>query len=225
MQNDVTAPVAGSIGSVDGGAGGLVVEQIAARAVAARNAGYVEEVRRLINAGLVVMQRVGSRSSPRVADVVAEAGMSNEAFYRHFGGKDEFVTAIIDAGTEQLEAHLRQRMQRAEEPAAEIGAWVEAMMQRAVDPQTAETIRVVLWNGYRVNDDSRRRGASRERLAELLVDPIRALGSDDAERDALLVCYACMLRMEEFLWRRTAPTDADIAHVASFCLRAVGGAR
>ena len=63
--------------------------------------------------------------------------MSNEAFYRHFAGKDDFVTAIIDAGTEQLEAHLRQRMQRVDGPARQIGAWVEAMMQRAVDPRAA----------------------------------------------------------------------------------------
>jgi AcrR family transcriptional regulator len=153
--------------------------------------------------------------------VVAEAGLSNDAFYRHFAGKDEFVTAIIDAGTEGLERRLTDRMRTSSEPATQVRLWVESMMHQAVDGGVAETVRVVVWNAYRVGDDTRRRGASRERLARLLVDPIGALGSDDPDRDALLACYACMLRMEEFLWRREAPTPDDIEQVVSFCLRGV----
>jgi AcrR family transcriptional regulator len=198
-----------------------VVERIAARSAAARSAGYADEVRRLLDAGLIVMRRLGTGASPRVADVVTEAGLSNDAFYRHFAGKDEFVTAIIDAGTERLERQLAERMRTSADPATQVRLWVESMMNQAVDGDVAEVVRVVVWNAYRVGDDTRRRGAGRERLARLLIAPLRALGSDDPERDALLACYACMLRMEEFLWRREVPGPDDIEHVVSFCLRGV----
>jgi AcrR family transcriptional regulator len=216
VQNDVLNPANEFLSDSD------VVGRIAARSVAARSAGYAHEVRRLLDAGLAVMRRLGTGASPRVADVVAEAGLSNDAFYRHFAGKDEFVTAIIDAGTERLERELAEQMRTSSEPAAQVRLWVESMMNRAVDGDVAETVRVVVWNAYRVGDDTRRRGAGRERLARLLVAPIDALGSDDPERDALLACYACMLRMEEFLWRREVPSSDDIEQVVAFCLRGVG---
>ncbi len=206
----------------DVAATGAVVDRIAARSVAARSATYADEVRRLLQAGLVVMRRRGTGSSPRVAEVVAEAGLSNDAFYRHFSGKDEFVTAIIDLGVEQVAVGLAERMATTDVPAEQVRLWVESMMQRAADEAVASTARVVVWNAYRVNDDTRRRGAGRERLARLLVEPFTALGSGEPERDALVTCYACMMRMEEFLWRREAPTSDDVEQVVSFCMRGAG---
>ena len=51
----------------------------AREALARREAAYAEEVRRLLDAGLAVMQRCGTTSRPRVADIVAEAGLSNSS--------------------------------------------------------------------------------------------------------------------------------------------------
>ena len=45
---------------------------------------------------------VRNRFRPRVADIVTEAGISNEGFYRHFASKDALVAAILDDGTERL---------------------------------------------------------------------------------------------------------------------------
>ena len=70
-------------------AGDDVADRIARQTLAKRRAATTpSEVRRLLDAGLEVMRRCGTTSRPRVADIVAAAGLSNDAFYRHFPSKD-----------------------------------------------------------------------------------------------------------------------------------------
>ena len=45
-----------------------------------------------------------------VSETIAEAGLSNQAFYRHFQGKDEFLLAILDDGLRQLLIYLEHEM-------------------------------------------------------------------------------------------------------------------
>jgi AcrR family transcriptional regulator len=198
-----------------------IAGQIARRSVAEREAEYADEVRRLLTAGLAVIVRNGTKSSPRVADIVAKAGASNDVFYRHFKSKDELVTAILDDGTIRLQRHVLRRMDTATDAAGKIRAWVTAVMGQAASVDVADVIRAVLWNGARVSDDSRRRISARDVLARPLVDPIALLGSADADRDAAVVCNAVLGRLEAFLWRREAPSGADVEHLVAFCLNAV----
>jgi AcrR family transcriptional regulator len=200
-----------------------VARRIAERSAAQRVDDYSDEVERLLVAGLAEMARLGTSGSPSVAAVVAAAGLSKDALYRHFSSKDDFVAAIVDVGTAQLSDRLSREMAGVEDPSAKIRAWVEGVMRQAMTPEVAEIVRVVVWNARRVGDDTRRRGAGREQLAVLLEAPVAELGSSDARRDALLVSYACMMRMEEFLWRREFPTDDDVEQVVAFVLRAISG--
>ena len=78
-----------------------VPARIAQRALAKRGAGYASEVRRLLDAALEVMRQGGTASRPRVADIVAAAGLSNDAFYRHFPSKDALVAALLEDGAER----------------------------------------------------------------------------------------------------------------------------
>ncbi|MFI5040657.1 MAG: TetR/AcrR family transcriptional regulator [Acidimicrobiales bacterium] len=182
----------------------------------------IEEVQRLLDAGLAVMHRYGTSRSPRVADIVAEADLSNDAFYRHFAGKDELVAAILDAGTARLLGYLAHQMGKVDDPAEKVRRWIEGIMAQTFMPAVAEATRAILWNAARVSDDTRRRGSARRPLAELLEGPVAQLGSTDPARDALLISYACMTRMDEFLWAREAPSADDMEHLVAFSLRAAG---
>src|ERR1700722_9004517 len=64
-----------------------VVVRATQRALARRQAVYADEGRRLLDAGLEVMRQSGTTQSPRVADIVDVAGLSRDAFYRHFASK------------------------------------------------------------------------------------------------------------------------------------------
>src|SRR5438093_10793479 len=82
---------------------------LALRSLAERHDAYVEEVQRLVRAAMAVMCRRGTLD-PRVSEIVAEAGLSNQAFYRHFRAKDELLLAVLDDGLRQLVTYLEHRM-------------------------------------------------------------------------------------------------------------------
>ncbi|HMC40240.1 MAG TPA: helix-turn-helix domain-containing protein, partial [Acidimicrobiales bacterium] len=95
-----------------------VAERIAARTMAKRGAAYPVEVRRLLDAALEVIGGHGRSSRPRVADIVAAAGLSNDAFYRHFPSKDALIAALLEDGTERLVGYTAHAMGKETEPAA-----------------------------------------------------------------------------------------------------------
>ncbi len=198
-----------------------VADAIVRRTMADREAEYAADVRNLLDAALRVIRRFGTSGSPRVVDIITEAGVSTDVFYRHFRGKDELVTALLEEGTARMHDHLVRQMATASDPADRVRRWVTGVLTPATAPETAAEIRAVLWNGARVSDDTRRRVAAREILAEPLLEPLMALGSTDPRRDALVISHATLGRHEEFLWRRRQPTPEDIEHLVDFCLRAV----
>ena len=199
-----------------------VAARLAQRALAKREAGYRSEVRRLLDAGLEVMRRCGTNSRPRVADIVTAAGLSNEAFYRHFPSKEALVAAILEDGTERLRTYLVHQMAKEQAPEAKVRRWVEGVLSQAVDEDIAATTLAVLWNSgsggggltsghYSINAP----------LARLLQEPLADLGSTHPELDAALASHATVGRMSECLLGRLRPSRNEIAEVANFCLRAV----
>ena len=142
--------------------GGDVAERIAQRTLASRGPDYSSEVRRLLDAGREVMARCGTSSRPRVADIVSAAGLSNDAFYRHFASKDDLVAAIIDDGAERLHSYLSHQMGKESSPTDRVRRWVEGVMAQADDEAIARTTLAVLWNGGSLgsSDSTSRRSAA-----------------------------------------------------------------
>ena len=200
-----------------------VASQIARRRIAERETELAAEVRRLMKGAQVVFRRCGTKESPRVADILAEVGMSNDAFYRHFTSKDELVVAIIEDGTRRVCKSLAEAMEGVA-PREQVALFVRSLIGTVADPKGSENLRALMWNVARTADDSKRRVAARASLAKLLVQPMHALGSTEPERDAYSVTDTALGRMEHFMWRRETPSTADIEHVVQFCLRAVGHA-
>lgn len=197
---------------------GDVAGVIAQRGVAKREEQYASEVRRLLDAGLEVMRACGTASSPRVADIVAAAGLSNDAFYRHFASKEALVAAILEDGSVRLASYLRHQMEKASTPGEQVRRWVEGVMAQATDDDVAATTRAVLWNGGSLSE---RAGAHRlspaASLATLLHEPFEQLGSADPRADATLVAHAVVGLLSDFLWQRARPTRAQIDHLVDFC--------
>ena len=196
--------------------------RIAQRSLAKRGAEYAGEVRRLLDAALDVMRKCGTTSRPRVADIVAAAGLSNDAFYRHFPSKDALVAALLEDGAQRLRSYLEHQMAKESTPEGQVRRWVEGVLAQAADEAIAATTLAVLWNGESVSDGSASGRPSTARLlAPLLRDPLAALGSADPDLDAVLAAHAMVGLMSDYLWRRVRPTRAEIARATDFCLAAV----
>ena len=195
---------------------------IAQQTLARREAQYASEVRRLLDAALAVMRKSGTAASPRVADIVAAAGLSNDAFYRHFASKEALVAAILDDGSARLASYLAHQMAKASTPALKVRRFVEGVMSQAADEDIAATTRAVLGNGGTLSGGM---GASRSSpaasLAPLLREPFAQLGSRNPDADATLAAHAAVGRLSDFLSQRVRPSRAEIDHLADFCLAAV----
>ncbi len=195
-----------------------VATELAERTVRSRAAATEEEIRRLLDAAYAVLRRTGELE-PRVSDVVREAGLSNQAFYRHFRGKDELLLALLDDGQRRLLETLEARMARVAPGAARVRAWIEGVLQQARRPEAADNTRPFAINGLRIAD---RFPVEWSRSRDVLVAPLRteieAMGGD-AGRDASAVYHLTFGAMQDALVQRIRPTDDDVEHVVRCALR------
>ncbi|MFC8043845.1 TetR/AcrR family transcriptional regulator [Nocardia sp. NPDC057353] len=200
---------------------GAVARRIAQRALARRGAGYADEVRRLLDAALAVMAAAGTTAKPRVSDIVAAAGLSNDAFYRHFPSKDALVAALLEDGAERLAGYTAHRMAGEREPRARVRRWVAAVLAQAEAESAAATL-AVLWNaagpGIALEPGP---GVVGEALAALLHADLAELGSATPELDAALIAHATIGTLTDLLRRRELPDAALADRVTAFALRAL----
>jgi AcrR family transcriptional regulator len=192
-----------------------LVSTLADRSLSDRHETYAVEIRTLLDAALTVMRREET-IDPRVSDIVRTAGLSNQAFYRHFRGKDELLVALLDDGRQRLVATIERRMTRAKDPAEKVRAWIEVVLAQARDPEAAAATRPFSVNGDRLAvefpEETLR---SRDRLLE----PLRAVVDND---DALAIYHLTMGTVHDALVHRHTPTRAEVDRVVAFSLRGCG---
>ncbi|WP_034509710.1 TetR/AcrR family transcriptional regulator [Blastococcus sp. URHD0036] len=197
-----------------------VLGRVVQRALAQRGMTYEEEVRRLLDAGLEVMIRCGTSASPRVSDIVAAAGLSNDAFYRYFPSKGALVAALLERGTEQLRSYLAHQMDKESAPEDRIRRWVEGVLIQAQD-DVAATTRAVMWNAPTAGSGAPYgRHFASEVLAALLEPEFQALGSPAPATNAMLSTYAMLGALAEHVWSETTPSATELAQLTAFCLAA-----
>ncbi len=198
-----------------------VERAVAARSLEDRAAAYEDEVRRLVDAAYAVMRRTGS-VDPRVSDIVAASGLSNQAFYRHFRSKDELLLAVLDDGQRRLVATLERRMAKAGPGAPAVRAWVEGLVEQARNAEAAANTRPFAVSGARLADRyPAQTEAQREQVISPLRDAVGAAGGDPA-RDADAIYHLVMGRTEDAIVRHETPSRDDVAHLVGFALRAIG---
>lgn len=201
-----------------------LAERAARRSIADRQAAATGEVDRLVEAAHRVIERTGS-FDPKMRDILTTAGLSTQAFYRHFPSKDDLLLVLIDDGRRQLVSYLGHRMAKAKSPEGQIRAWIDGVLAQAVDPEAAARTRPFLMNqdhlAERFPVEQR---ASVELLIDLLESPLQALDpvASDRRRDAVAIYQLAFGSLRQHAIDRTSPTRADIDHLVAFALAGVG---
>lgn len=206
-----------------------VARRAAERALAQRYSVYVAETQRLIEAARTVMQRTES-VEPRVSEIVGEAGLSNQAFYRHFRSKHELLLAVLADGQEQLVRYLEQRMAAEAIALDRVRRWIRCIVKQAAHPRAAEATRIFVVNAVRLADQFP--GETSRSLAEIKA-PLRAALEDavahgdapgaDPERDTDAIYHLAMGWMERKIIERVCPSQEDVDHVVRFAVRGLLG--
>jgi AcrR family transcriptional regulator len=204
-----------------------LVARAVARSLSGRMAAATQEVEQLVEATYRIVSREGT-VDPRVRDILLEAGLSTQAFYRHFKSKDDLLLVLLDDGRRRLADYLRHRMGKARTPEGQLRAWISGMLAQAANPEAAERTRPFLVGLPRLREAFPAEHAESEAvLIGLLTDVItagvadKAFTSADPARDALAIYRLALASMEAHLFARTTPSKAEIAHLVDFALRAV----
>jgi AcrR family transcriptional regulator len=200
-----------------------VAARIAAQTLAKRGPDYESEVRRLLDAAFKVMSQNGTSARARLADIVTAAGLSNDAFYRHFSSKDDLIVALLEDGTQRLAGYVDHQMNKEKTPERKVRRWVEGILSQTRE-DTAATTLAVLWNGSSVGTGSPagRHNASIP-LAALLHQPFVALGCAYPETTASLTAHAVLGKVSDYLWAGKRPAKEEIDHITDFCICAARG--
>jgi AcrR family transcriptional regulator len=86
-----------------------------------------DELRILLDAALVVMERNGYADAA-VADILREAHLSTRSFYRHFESKDQLLCALCRREGEGASARLTAKVAAAIDPRAALDAWIDEIL-------------------------------------------------------------------------------------------------
>jgi AcrR family transcriptional regulator len=196
-----------------------VERELADRTLSHRRESYEGEVRRFIDAAFEVMRASGD-IDPQVREIVKVAGLSNQAFYKHFPSKDAFFLAVLGDGQRRLVQYLKLRVAAVKTPREKVRVWIEGVMAQARDKHAAEATRPFALNSARLAARfPRDMAASRDELIDLLAPSIEALRG--TRMSAAFVYDLAFARMSDAIARGRRPDDEEIADLVAFCLAGV----
>ena len=177
------------------------------------------EVDAILEAALRVAERVAP-AAPKVADIVAEAGTSNQTFYRFFGGKDDLLLAVLERGLLRARSYLEHRMAKSPEPIARVVAWIDGMLIQVTRPtaarQGAAVIQQVVHTGRLREPEG---VALMDQLGRLLVEPLTEAGCTHPELDARVIQEIVLGTLQRHVIHATTPSAAERDHLVGFCVR------
>jgi AcrR family transcriptional regulator len=194
------------------------------RTIERRRAAYEDEVRRLVDAGLELVRTTG-KLEPRVGEIVAAAGLSNQAFYKHFRSKDELLLAVLDEGTRILRSYLDHRMQKARSPERKVRSWIAGILEQALNEEAVPATRPFALSRARLSElFPEEVKESEDRLTALLREALREaveageLPAADPDRDATLIYHLAMGWVESKLADPTSARRADADYLIEFAI-------
>ncbi|MDH3706712.1 MAG: TetR/AcrR family transcriptional regulator, partial [Acidimicrobiia bacterium] len=177
------------------------VDRVIERSVADRQAATTDEVRQLLDAAYRVIADSG-RVDPPIRAILAEAGLSNPAFYRHFRGKDELLLALLDEGRGQLVDYLEHRTSRCDDPDEALAEWIRGVLAQISEPVAADRTRPFVTEVTRLHQQF---PAEQEASEAQLIDQLATiLGAGRAER-APLAYRTVFATLEHHVRRGTPP--------------------
>lgn len=195
------------------------------RTVAGRRAEYGAEMRRIVETTFSLIERTGTLD-PSMREILAETGLSTQAFYRYFSSKDELMLALLDDGRRRLVETLQRRMARSSDPSEQVRAWIEGVVAQAANASAAGRTRPWVLSEQRLAElFPAEQHASVELLVGLLVDPIVRLQRSTSARDtssgtvAALIYQLTFAVLRTHLVAGTKPRAEESKALVEFCLR------
>ncbi|HEX7132045.1 MAG TPA: TetR/AcrR family transcriptional regulator [Iamia sp.] len=186
------------------------------RALAPHRERYEAEVELLVRAAFAVIRRTGS-ASPTVAEILAEAGLSTTAFYRHFPTKDDLLVTLLERAHERTGQHIARAVETAPDPAARVDAWITALFDMVATRRDVRANRPFLLAHPRLLERYPDEiGAGIDRLVAGLAELLEAAGAEGID-PAVTARLTYHLVFGYLVDRAALDAPVDPATVAAVC--------
>ena len=191
-----------------------------------------EERARIIEAAYRCLA-ASNGTSASVNDILAEAGLSTRAFYRHFGSKDDLLLAMFRRDNDRVTAEMQAAVASSTSPQDALRRYVEGTMRLVSDKRRRQRVLVMTSEeaqrarGYAA--ERARSQAGQEAVIALILEQGRENGSfpwiRDVKADARAIAAVLRHAFDEQIARPGVLSSAEAAeHVVDFALRALGAA-
>jgi AcrR family transcriptional regulator len=168
-------------------------------------------------------------TNPKVSDIVREAGLSNQAFYKHFRSKSELFLAILDDGQRELVTYLQHQTDKADTGVGKIRSWVVGIMSQAPVSADASATRGVMMNSHELQAEY---PEECDRLNQLLTEPLiaairlaeeqGAIRPTDPQKAAMTIFRLAGSTAETYVLRRRVPSAEDVEFLVHFIMSGLG---
>lgn len=168
-------------------------------------------------------------------ELIKEAHVALQTFYRHFAGKDQLLIAVLADLIAEAATHYEQRARLLPDPLARLRYYVVAALRTLDNDSEGDNVgpRFITAEHSRLHQFFPQEVAEATwPFAELMLREIRAaeaeglLAPADAERDAWHVTRLVMATYHHYAFVATEETGEEIGeHLWAFCLAALGGQR
>ena len=190
----------------------------------------LKHTRVIIDAARRLIDEKGTRFTTQ--DLVKEAHVALQTFYRHFAGKDQLLVAVLGDYIAEASARYEEEARGLAGPVARIHFYLTAIL-RGLDSRPSseggpQFITAEHWRLHQVFPDEM--AEATRPFTELVLREIREavaagqLSPADPERAAWHVSQLAMVVYHHYAFARTDETVEEISdHLWQFCLGALGG--
>ncbi len=190
----------------------------------------IQQAQVIVDAARRLIARKGGTFTTQ--ELVKEARVALQTFYRHFGGKDQLMIAVIEDMIAEAAVGYEEEARDLPDPVARLHHYVTATL-RNLGGTDLSGQRMVTAEHLRLHQlFPNEMAAATKPFADLVLREIRAaesaglLAPNDAERDAWYVNRFVMSTFHHYAFATTDESPDEIAEaVWAFLLGALGGAR
>lgn len=187
----------------------------------------IQQAEQIVAAARRLIAEQGERFTTQ--ELVKEAGVAIQTFYRCFGGKDQLMLAVLEDLIVEAARGYEEAARSVSDPVARLRLYLERVVRSLARGSTPAT-RVVPgehWRLYQLYPDEVTQAI--QPMVDLVFREIEAaraqglLAPTDPPRDAWLVTTLMMAVYHHYAFADIGDVDAVIEHMWAFCLGALGG--
>lgn len=188
----------------------------------------MRQAKRIVDAGRRLVMTQGEFTTQ---ELVKEAGVALQTFYRHFGSKDALLLAVIEESISEQMARAEELARYLPDPVARLRFYITSLLQTLGDPEGAAGARQITAEHWRLYQefpneitDAARPFVDLLRRELLAAEEAGLVTPNDPEQDAWLMVELVRSVFHHYAFAKVDRPPEQIAeHVWSFCFRAVGG--